>query len=313
MERSAQKFDVLNRNKANFDEIYDLPDPREYFRVLSGLDYVIPDLAKGVFRTLIENYGRSRGRTLRVLDIGCSYGINAALIRFPFDLQRLANRYAAPRMHALDASDVVEFDSHYFRSWPDEMDAQFIGLDSSAAAVAYAQRVGLIESGISSNLEMGPPTADETRELRALDLIISTGCVGYITAKTFQRILALQDRNPPWVASFVLRMFPYDDIAVELERFGLVTEKLEGVTFVQRRFHSEDEYETTLSALRKRGVDPKGKEAEGLFHAEFFLSRPKDQVRERPLSELISVTSGESRNYGRRYRRISSRGIKLIR
>ena len=39
-----------NDIKANFDSIYSRPDPREYYRVLYGLDYVIPDLAKGIFR-----------------------------------------------------------------------------------------------------------------------------------------------------------------------------------------------------------------------------------------------------------------------
>ncbi|EQD29504.1 hypothetical protein B1A_20680, partial [mine drainage metagenome] len=33
-----------------------------------------------------------------------------------------------------------------------------------------------------------------------------------------------------WVVSFVLRMFPYEPIAAELGKRGLVTEKLAGAT-----------------------------------------------------------------------------------
>lgn len=54
--------------------------------------------------------------------------------------------------------------------------------------------------------------------------------------------------------------------------------------------------------LKARGLDPHGKEAEGLLHVELFVSRPEDEVRDHPLNEIVSVTSGENRRYGRRYR-----------
>ena len=73
------------------------------------------------------------------------------------------------------------------------------------------------------------------------------------------------------------------------------------MTFVQRRFHSSDECEATIGALEKQGIDPTGKEADGLFHAELYVSRPKEEAEQRRLGELISVTSGAGRRYGRRY------------
>ena len=39
-------FSALNASKANFDEIYVMPDPRGYFSVLGSLDYKIPDIAE---------------------------------------------------------------------------------------------------------------------------------------------------------------------------------------------------------------------------------------------------------------------------
>jgi SAM-dependent methyltransferase len=307
------EYASINLNKANFETIYRMPDPREYFRVLYGLDYVIPDLSKSIFRSLIEGCQRLRGKRLKVLDIGCSYGINPALIRFPVDIQRLANRYASTDMQAISPSRLANFDRHYFYSWPELVDADFIGADCSHAAVAYAQDVGLIEAGVSSDLERAAPDEVEAENLRGLDMIISTGCIGYVTEKSFARIFALQDHGRrPWVASFVLRMFSYQSIADELERHGLVTEKLEGVTFVQRRFHSEQEFEAMLTTLRARGLDPCGKEADGLLHAEFYLSRPKSDVRAIPLAELVSITSGANRKYGSRYRRVAPRDVKLM-
>ena len=40
--------------KANFDMVYDLEDPREYFGALGAFDYCIPQHGQRVFSTLIE-------------------------------------------------------------------------------------------------------------------------------------------------------------------------------------------------------------------------------------------------------------------
>lgn len=300
---AANPFDAINDGKANFESIYNHPDPREYFRILGGLGYAIPDLAKSVIRSLIVGAGKhATDRPLKVLDIGCSYGINAALQKYPIDLQRLASRYTTPEMQDVDCRELGPLDAHYFRSWPLKTDAVFVGLDSSQRAVSYGLRAGLLDAAVARNLESEDPTPEEAEILRGLNMIISTGCVGYVTQKTLRRLLALQDWCAmPWVANFVLRMFPYDAIAESLEGFGLVTEKLEGITFVQRRFHSEAELRSTLKTLEEQGIDPAGKEADGLLHAELYVSRPVEVAQLAPLSEIISVTSGASRDYGRRF------------
>ncbi|HVZ27473.1 MAG TPA: hypothetical protein VG798_02360, partial [Rhizomicrobium sp.] len=201
-----------------------------------------------------------------------------------------------------DCAALGPLDSHYFRSWPLKTDAIFVGLDTSQRAVNYALRAGLLEAAVSRNLENENPAPEEAAVLRGANLIISTGCVGYVTEKTLRRLLMLQKWGAmPWVVNFVLRMFPYDMISDSLEDFGLVTEKLEGVTFIQRRFHSEAEFHSTIKALTARGVNPEGKEAEGLLHAELYVSRPAEIVETAPLNEIVSITSGASRDYGRRF------------
>lgn len=312
MQAAELTFETLNQNKANFDAIYTCLDPREYFRILYGLDYVIPDLAKDVFRALIRHRIKVVGHSAKVIDLGCSYGINAALVRYPLDMARLAQRYADPSLYRLPSDRLADLDRNYFKSWPEEVEADFVGVDTSEAAIAYARKVGLIDAGVAGNLESAAPAHADALALRDADLIVSTGCVGYVTEKTFVRILDMQSGQMPWVASFVLRMFPYEAIATRLEQYGLVTERLEGVTFVQRRFHSRDEYDTTLASLKSLGLDPSGKEADGLLHAELFVSRPKADVLRVPLGEIVSVTSGEGRSYGRRFRRIASRDVKLM-
>ena len=305
-------FSKINESKADFDHIYHQPDPREYFRVLCGLDYVIPELARVPFQAIFDALRATRGPRLKIADLGCSYGVNASLLRYPLDLARLTRRYSSPDMQRVDATTLAELDKNYFRSWPSQHEDMFVGIDTSLLAVQYALQTGLIEAAVTTNLEQREPTASEIGVLRGLNIVISTGCIGYTTEKSLRRILCAQGPQPlPWVASLVLRMFPYDSIAAELARFGLVTEKLEGVTFVQRRFHSAEEFDQSMALLEGRGIDPTGKEAEGLLHAELYLSRPAAETGKK-LQEIVSITSGAHRRYGRRFVKDSLGAAKLI-
>ncbi|EQD48144.1 hypothetical protein B2A_08104, partial [mine drainage metagenome] len=227
-----QQFATLNASKANFDNIYDQPDPRAYFSVLGALDYMIPDVAEPIIRQILAARYKRTGTNATVLDLGCSYGINAAVHRFPLSVRVLRRRYANPEMAALSADDLARLDRNYYASWPQIGAARFIGLDVSAPAVRYAVAVGLLEAGMVANFERGEPRPQDRLSLRQVDVVLSTGCVGYVTERTFKSILDCAD-DPPWVVSFVLRMFPYEPIAAELGKRGLVTEKLAGATFVQ--------------------------------------------------------------------------------
>ena len=60
----------------------------------------------------------------------------------------------------------------------------------------------------------------------------------------------------------------------------------------QRRFSCDEERDFTLRHLDESGLDVTGREAEGTFHTEFYLSRPAAEVAERPLSELLPGLAG---------------------
>jgi SAM-dependent methyltransferase len=306
------EFKRVNRIKANFDSIYMAPDPREYYRVLYGLDYIIPDLAKEVFRNTIAALEVKLGRPVRVLDLGCSYGINAALIKYPLDIGQLAQRYMGLYDAGISSGELIELDAHYFQSWP-RYKVEVIGCDVSGPAVNYARSVGLIDYGVIGNFETQslPPASKDV--LRGVDLIISTGSIGYITERTLQRMLDAIGGPAPWVASFVLRMFPYDKIDAILDKTGLVTEKLAGATFVQRRFESESECLDVLKRLEDLGIDPQNKEATGLLHAELYMSRSEQDRVEFPLETLASVTDGADRHFGRRFHCGSDGAVTLMR
>ncbi len=106
------------------------------------------------------------------------------------------------------------------------------------------------------------------------DLIITTGAVGYVTERTFVRVLGAINGRPPWLATFSLRQFPFESIAEELKLFDLQTEHLANRHFVQRAFKDEEEREGAIGAVRAVGCDPEGLETTGAYFADFYLSRP---------------------------------------
>jgi SAM-dependent methyltransferase len=289
-------YSDLNEMKSDFSEIYTDRDPREYFRVLGQLDYIVPHVAQPVFEQLIRARAETQEEPVTVLDLGCSYGLNGALMKYALRYDALRERYTDPALKTISSDALLELDRHFYQAWPKNSKVKVIGLDPSANAVKYGEAAGTMDLGLPLDLENSDPTPEQAKALEAVDIIVSTGCVGYVTSKTFQRLAKLARRGrPAWVASFVLRMFPYDEIEETLDTLGLKTEQFESATFVQRRFANFEEMEATIKAVEERGLDPRGRESDGLFHADLFVSRPPEEIARRSIQRLVSVVSGANK------------------
>ena len=284
----SSTFEEINESKANMAHIYNQPDPRQYFHELRKLGYVIPELAKPIFQRLISHLRSGRENRVHLLDLGCSYGVNAALLKHDLSMPDLYNHWDNDERTKASSGDIIQDDQQYFRNLDEPENIEVIGIDQAEAAINFAEETGLLDQGLAHNLEVEPLPASAERDLAQVDLVTSTGCVGYVTEKTFNRLLpAITKGRKPWIANFVLRMFPYDPIEATLNNWGYVTEKLEGQTFVQRRFASDGEQDDSLEQLREREIDPQGKETEGHLLAEFYLSRPTEEVKEVPIQKLV--------------------------
>ncbi len=272
MEPADDSFALANDAKANFSTIYNQPDPRLYYRTLGALDYRIPTEARPIFRKVMKAMERDH---ISVIDIGCSYGVNAAMIQFDLDFADLVARYRSPKLKYESIAEAIFDDAAFFVEAPRTLDASFTGVDVAVEAAGYAKAVGLIDNAIVENLEEAPLSPEAAAAVADADLIITTGAIGYVTERTFSRIIDAIEGPPPWIAAFSLRQFPFDPIAEEMKTFGLVTEKLEGRNFPQRRFLDADEAAGAIAAVEALGLDPSGLEKEGEYFAEFYLTRPK--------------------------------------
>jgi SAM-dependent methyltransferase len=284
--------DTAGRGKAGFDHVYNQRDPREYFRALRPLSYEIPQHANGVFSRLLRARSEGSGTSHRrsgVLDVCCSYGVNAALLCADLTMEDLYQRYGDPALDGLNTDEVEEADRAFYARHRRRDAPRVVGVDVADRAVTYARQVGLLDEGWAENLEVDDPSPALAEGVDGVDLVTVTGGVGYITDRTFGRLMAVLPTDPaPWVAAFVLRMYAYDAVAAELGRHGLVTEHLSGTTFPQRRFASEEERESALQAVRARGIDTAGREEDGWYHCDLFVSRPAADVERLPLESLLA-------------------------
>jgi carnitine O-acetyltransferase len=269
------RFDATG--KASFDEIYTAPDPRPYFRTLFELDYRIPQVARPYFLKLIEEYRQERQVAVpTVLDVGCSYGINAALLRCDITMDELSERY---RDDDGTREALLAADRALVRSRTPLDAARFVGLDASGPALRYATEAGFLDDAVHADLERADPTGPQRAVLSGVDLVISTGCLGYVTHRTLSRIVVANGDRRPWMAHFVLRMFPFEPVAEALADLGYETVQVEGA-FKQRRFASPVEQSQVLGTLSSVGVDPAELESGGWLYAHLYVSRPRQRQRQ---------------------------------
>ncbi|MER5866006.1 hypothetical protein [Kitasatospora sp. NPDC002040] len=266
--------------KAGFAEAYGGPDPRGYFRALGPYEYVTPHHAQQVFRLLTA---AREPRT--VVDLCCSYGINAALLNHRLTLAELYRRYTDPALDGLSTPELSLRDRQFYAASRRPEAVPVVGIDVAPGPVEYARRVGLLTASFAENLERSAPSPALRALVADAGLVTVTGGVGYVSARSFDHLLACVE-SPPWVAAFVLRAVPYGPVAEVLAEHGLVTERLDR-TFPQRRFTGPEERAGVLRAVIGAGLDPAGLESSGWFHTVLYVSRPPAQVAARPLATLL--------------------------
>lgn len=280
------KYD--QNGKLELIDTYNRYDPSSYYSTLFELDYKIPQEAKPQFQKMIDARRVSReSKEARIVDLGCSYGVNGALLKFDLSLDRLYDRY---RNSDIDDSEALLARDRALYAAPSDPGLDMVGIDAAERAVGYAVDAGMLDAGIATNLEESEPTAQDVALLENTDLVISTGCVGYVTETSLERILEPSLNSQPWMAHFVLRMFDFGAVEEMLGRYGYTTEKVPGL-FPQRRFASGEERAHVMDNLDRLGIDPEGAEDTGWYFAELHVSRPEADCRAMPLGDILSAAA----------------------
>lgn len=271
--------------KADFESIYTAADPRPYFTELAPLDYQIPAHAGRVFGRFADHLHERGLPVVRIADLCCSYGVNATVMKHRRDFGEIVAHYTDPAVAGLDDDEMVALDRAYYGETATAAPwIEVVGMDSAAPAVAYAERVGMIDVGLAADLESDDPAPDVVDALRGVSLVAVSGGIGYISERTIGRVL---DAASPgaWFAALCLRWVDVSSVVADLEGRGLVVERLDGVTFRQRRFADDTERDFARSETERLGLDQPPDD--GYHHSDLYLARPAADVAP-PLDELIS-------------------------
>jgi SAM-dependent methyltransferase len=274
-----------SKGKADFDGIYNRPDARAYYQVLGAHGYEIPQHAAEVFGRIVRERSLREGTSAStVLDVCCSYGVGAALLKSDLELDDLYSHYAASELNNVSSEELIRADAALLKEHLLIDAPRVIGIDIADQAIAYAVRAGLLDDGVAENLEESDPSPLFAELLSEVDVITTTGGVGYVTERTFERILD-HTVGDPWVAAFCLTVYDFEPIAEMLFKRGFITERGRR-TYPQRRFIDEVEKQWALDELVSLGRYDAA-ETEEHYYADFFLARPAEQVAECSLAELI--------------------------
>ena len=122
-----------------------------YFRTLKEFRYGIPGAAKPIFQRLIGHLRRRRDGTCRILDLGCSYGVNSALLKHDLSMSALYDHWGTPEQAAgitFEVASIRGGDKH--NAIPREADA-VLYLEPSARE-AFAKTVACELEGFRSEL-----------------------------------------------------------------------------------------------------------------------------------------------------------------
>jgi len=263
-----------------FDDTYDQPDCRAYFRMMDALGYRNQHHATAAFRAGLDALCRLRGIAApRLLDFASSYGIVTLLMRHGITLAEVFARYRDRGFDALSPAEVIARDRDWLARLPRRAPPLHVtGLDIMPNAVAYGRAVALFDEGYAEDLETSPPSDALAAALRQVDMIVECGSVAQLMPRALDRVLTAAGPRKPWIMSSPIRGNERAAAVEVLGAHGMVQEQLPVPPFMHRRFEGPEEQARAIANARAGGHDTGGVETTGHFHAQVLLARPADEA-----------------------------------
>jgi len=262
--------------KKDFTNIYTQKFPNAYLKEMKQLDYRIPNKTKPLYLSIIKQLYKKLSRKINIMNIESSYGINSAMMKYDLKMSELDNFF-------LEQEPSIEQSKQFFENLSSDDTFDFYQIDISEPKLKFSENTGLCNKGICVNLESENLPI---KEIPRSDLIIATGCIGYIGYKAFSALFELIKKQQsesdleklekgPLFAFSVLRIFDMEKLEKTFDHYGYSLVKSDVKPLRQRRFSDSEEKHRTLSLLHNRGIDTKWLENDGYFYADFYIASPK--------------------------------------
>ena len=266
--------------KKDFTDIYTQDSPVEYLKEMDKLEYSISDSTKPLYNTIIEQLEDVLSRSINVLDLGSSYGINSSLMKYNLTMSELNDFF-------LNGSEPTKKETkQFYEKCTSNDNMNFYQIDISEEALKFSEEMGLCERGMNVDLE--DEKSNLLESLPKMDVVIATGCIGYIGYKAILNILkVIKNRKPnsiesekkyvaPIFAFSVLRIFDMADIEEVFEMYDYSIVKSDIKPIRQRNFSDPKEKTQTISLLHDMEIDTKKYEDDGNFYADFYVAKSKN-------------------------------------
>jgi hypothetical protein len=162
----------------------------------------------------------------------------------------------------------------------------FYQIDISEEALKFSEEMNLCVRGMNVDLEA--EKLNLLGSLPKIDIVIATGCIGYIGYKAFANLLkVIKNRQSnsieseteyiaPIFAFSVLRMFDMEDIEEVFETYDYSIVKSDIKPIHQRNFSDPKEKAQTISLLHDMEINTKKYEDGGNFYADFYVAKSKN-------------------------------------
>ena len=263
--------------KKDFTDIYTQDSPYEYLKEMDRLEYSISDSTKPLYNSIIEQLEEKLSRSINVLDLGSSYGINSSLMKYNLTMSELNDFF-------LNGSKPTKNETkQFYEKCKINDNINFYQIDISEEALKFSEEMNLCKRGIDVDLES--EKLDLLGSLPKMDIVIATGCVGYIGYKAFLNLLkVIKNRQSnsnnseteyvlPIFPFSVLRMFDMKDIEEVFKTYDYSIVKSDIEPICQRSFSDSKEKTQTVSLLHDMEIDTKKYEDDGNFYADFYIAK----------------------------------------
>lgn len=267
----------------DFELVYNLPDPRPYYRGLEPLDYQAPAIVSGYLKSHASAIAAQRGKArLSVLDFCSGYCTNGALLTHAVTLGELFSFYARDA-----AGEPVAHDSEFFAGRRiEDPPFEVAGLDIAETALAYGRHCGLIDQGHAVNLIKNPVGDALSDFLARCDLVIESGGVGDIMIPCYRRLLAhLSGPSRPWFLACPRPDWDHAPLWTLFRDEGYAVEQVSNLIPYRRAMAGERE--DAMARSRELGRDPALHFRGGYYHIPLTLARPREAVERLPIDRLL--------------------------
>nr|VFK37845.1 MAG: hypothetical protein BECKSD772F_GA0070984_101828 [Candidatus Kentron sp. SD]VFK42504.1 MAG: hypothetical protein BECKSD772E_GA0070983_101728 [Candidatus Kentron sp. SD]VFK78159.1 MAG: hypothetical protein BECKSD772D_GA0070982_100826 [Candidatus Kentron sp. SD] len=266
-------------SKTSFDALYEAPTPMPYLQGMARLDYSIVDETAPFVAAAMGFPGLRGGSRVSILDVGSSYGVGGALMKYGHDFPSISAFFREASQHK---DECVRQARHWLARRPPTRDLHYVGLDSSQPAIEFGVEAKLLDAGIAKNLEspVNELTASERVLIEECDLLVSTGAVGYLGRRTFQAILPHLGKSgdkgghSPLALFTVLDIFDAEDVMATFHEHSFECRPLAGVSLNQRNFSDDREREDLLSLLDPESAAYATWSQRGKLCANLFIATP---------------------------------------